>query len=156
MDRDEQFEVYLEADLRRRQITVEKSAEYTNESEDVLRNFKAIAERLGVHPLLVLAVYMNKHLDSVNTFIKRVHASPSAEFPDLVQAGEGIISRLDDARNYLDLAECLVIESMWQEHDKFLESCVEPAEPRFTNRGQGMCQGGCGNCGSAQEWPTTG
>lgn len=120
MNRKRQFELYAAADERRRGITLEKGAEYTGDSEDVLLNFKSIGARLGIPPLLVLAVYLNKHMDSFNTFVKRHHASEVwGDGPDLeymANEGEGIVSRMDDARNYLDLGEALICDSIDEKH----------------------------------------
>jgi hypothetical protein len=85
-------------------------AEYTD-GGDVLTNFKRNAERFGQNPFTVLGVYMGKHFDSIENFIKQLNNAESYE--DAVQlafSGEGIISRLDDAANYLDLLEALLYE----------------------------------------------
>lgn len=98
-----------EANLRRQKISEDKSAEYSR-GEDVLRNFKSVGNRLGLDPFVVAAVYLNKHIDSINTFIDKAADLDSDNLTALMHEGEGIISRLDDARNYLDLLECILLE----------------------------------------------
>ena len=51
-------------------ISESKGREYTRDNEDRLDNFKRHAETLGVDPLLIWAVYFNKHVDSVNVYIR--------------------------------------------------------------------------------------
>lgn len=84
-----------------------KGKEYTVGSDDRLANFKSIAKRLGLHPLEVWAVYMNKHIDSIMNFIKeeKVYSEP-------------IASRFLDARNYIDLGYALVVDSDLESYDE--------------------------------------
>ena len=72
------------------EISDSKSIEYTMSSEDKLANFKNIGERFEIEPMLVAGVYMNKHIDSVNNYIKTGKMS----------AGESLKSRLQDIINY--------------------------------------------------------
>ncbi len=76
-----------------------KRVEYTGASQDVLMNFKRIANRLGLSPLQVWSVYFNKHVDSVNTYIKGVD-----------EVSEPMESRFADMLNYLFLGMALIIE----------------------------------------------
>ena len=66
-------------------------------SEDVNANFKRVGELVGLSPKIILWVYLEKQLDAIRTYLKtgRVESEP-------------IISRLDDARNYLDILETLL------------------------------------------------
>ena len=50
-------------------ISNTKGQEYTNRSEDRLSNFKDAARRLGLTPIQVLKVYLDKHLCSIQTYI---------------------------------------------------------------------------------------
>jgi hypothetical protein len=107
------------ANQRRGAISDEKGPEYAGSAEgyreqdaDVLANFKRQDVRWG-HALGGLAsafVYFGKHLDSIETFGRELLAAPDRG-PELVMRGEGFISRLDDARNYLDLIECLLVDN---------------------------------------------
>jgi hypothetical protein len=111
-------QIFELANARRFGITEEKGPEYSGagsnysaDDADCLANFKNVAARIGSNPITVLGVYMLKHIDSVNTFIKELERVENLEQAlDLVYAGEGIVSRLDDARNYLDILESLLWE----------------------------------------------
>ena len=78
-----------------------KSIEYTQSSNDKLANFKNIGRRFNIDPLLVAGVYMNKHIDSVNNFIKTGEMS----------SGESLHSRLSDIINY-----CILMSAIYHEH----------------------------------------
>ena len=77
-----------------------KSIEYTQSSNDKLANFKNIGRRFNIDPLLVAGVYMNKHIDSVNNFIK------TGKMP----SGESLHSRLQDIINYSILMSAIYHE----------------------------------------------
>lgn len=112
---------------RRYGIADAKGAEYSGAGQtyketgaDTLANFKAVGERVGTTPEQALMVYLLKHIDSINTTVREA-GDPfySSVGQELIYAkGEGIISRLDDARNYLDLLECLLIDNGHIEHDR--------------------------------------
>lgn len=55
-----------------------------------LKNFYANGERLGIPPMKVLAVYLNKHLDAIETFLQNGQVE-----------SEPIETRIYDAINYL-------------------------------------------------------
>ncbi|RLC39729.1 MAG: hypothetical protein DRH51_06665 [Candidatus Coatesbacteria bacterium] len=71
-------------------ILFRKGHDYQCGSDDVLANFKRIAERLSLSPLEVWAVYFLKHIDAILTFVKKGEV-----------ASEDIEGRFNDARNYL-------------------------------------------------------
>lgn len=81
-------------------ITTEKRPAYTIGSEDVLKNFKRVADRLGLTPMQVWGVYFLKHVDSLTAYAKD---------KDIPQA-EAMIGRFADAMNYLDLGYALMKE----------------------------------------------
>jgi hypothetical protein len=94
-------------------------SEYTADEADVLANFKKVGERLGLDPLTVAGVYMTKHYDSIATWIREAEGKTLEEKYASVESGEGVISRLDDLRNYADLLECLITELiLWPEQEK--------------------------------------
>lgn len=109
---------------RRYGIADAKGAEYSGAGStyketgaDTLHNFKSVAERTGCTPEQTLMTYLLKHIDSINTAVKEAAAvakGPGADLNryrrEVYAKGEGIVSRLDDARNYLDLLECLLID----------------------------------------------
>ena len=105
---------------RRNKISNEKAAEYTrtgdhygDKSVDVLANFKRVGEQLGLNPITVAGVYTLKQCDSIVTFINKLEQMDGKSVDEvmaLVNEGEGIISRLDDLRNYADLVECILVD----------------------------------------------
>lgn len=127
MNRATKLAIVERANERRAGLSDQKGAEYTqlgedyqNDDVDCLANFKSVAERFGISPLMALGVYMGKHFDSIETFIAEIGKMESYEQALLKTVeGEGIISRLDDARNYLDLMEALLAE--YYLHPEMLE-----------------------------------
>lgn len=86
-----------------------KGREYTGGAEagnerDVLHNFKDVAAQSGTTPLQAWAVYFLKHVSSITTHI----ADPSREM------SESINGRIEDARTYLGLLQCLIAEQAEQ------------------------------------------
>lgn len=81
-------------------IESSKRPAYTIGSEDVLANFKRVAERTDQTPGQVLATYMLKHVDAVTSALCR---------PDLPQA-EAILGRFADLINYAKLGYALIEE----------------------------------------------
>lgn len=81
-------------------IETAKRPGYTIGSADVLANFKRVAERTGMTPLQVWAVYFLKHVDAITT---------GACKPELPQA-EALEGRFADAVNYLKLGWGLINE----------------------------------------------
>jgi len=71
-------------------ILFRKGQDYQCGSNDVLANFRRIAERLSLSPLEVWAVYFLKHIDAILTFVRQGTV-----------ASEDIKGRFNDARNYL-------------------------------------------------------
>lgn len=85
-------------------VSQNKRKEYTGNDKDVLKNFKRIANRLDITPLHVWSVYFNKHVDSVNTYIK-----------DEGEVSESMESRFSDLLNYLFLGYALIKEKEEEE-----------------------------------------
>ena len=79
-----------EIDLLRR-----KGGDYSP-GEDTLACFKRVAGAYGVEPILVAAIYLEKHLDAVRTYIREGRLNVES-------FGEHII----DARVYLNLIHAL-------------------------------------------------
>ena len=75
------------------ELSDKKRIEYTegNQDENVLWNFEKIAKKLGLSPMQVLSVYLNKHLSSLQNYFKdgKEHSS------------ERIEGRVSDIINYL-------------------------------------------------------
>ena len=85
------------------QLTAGKGEEYAR-SDDQLANFKRQAAEFGLQPEQVLAIYLNKHLDSIKTYIK--HKTPTSVYA----LSEPIEGRIDDAILYLCLLKAMVVE----------------------------------------------
>ena len=93
---------YLRDTLERLiELTRSKGREYAN-SDDQLANFKRLALRLGLTPAQVCTVYLTKHLDSIDSWVRN---------PDQ-DLSEPIEGRIDDAILYLILLKAIA-------HDEF-------------------------------------
>ena len=77
-----------------------KRGAYTVGSDDVLRNFKSVAESIGSTPEQVALTYFLKHVDSVITMIKR---------PE-IQDPEPPLARFAHIINYTKLLYALFVE----------------------------------------------
>lgn len=98
------FEVFVEKFLAQSaRLLVSKGAEYAG-SEDRLVNFKRGAMQVAATPLQVAQIYLSKHLDSIQTYIRETAAG---RYPQL---SEPIQGRFHDAVNYLLLMAALVEE----------------------------------------------
>lgn len=111
------------ANARRLDIADQKGAEYSREGDfytavdaDTLANFRAVGKRLGITELQTWAIYFLKQSDAIATFVNRIHNGKLSDGDLQMQIqkysdeGEGILSRLDDIRNYADILECLLYE----------------------------------------------
>jgi hypothetical protein len=88
---------------RLQQISATKGREYVRDSYDCLDNFKRIGAQLKLDPKVVLTVYLQKHLDSISTYVTRGGEGEYAE---------PIEGRIDDAILYLLLLKGLCQDSM--------------------------------------------
>jgi hypothetical protein len=64
---------------------------------DRLANFKRQATRWGVEPMRVLGIYMGKHMDAIESYIR-----------DNKEGPEGIMSNVGDLMNYCELLLAMV------------------------------------------------
>jgi hypothetical protein len=76
-----------------------KGHDYTGGDDDALANFKYVGLRTGLDPKQVWAVYFNKHIEAIFTYIKRGELK-----------SESVESRIQDAINYLLLLNGLIKE----------------------------------------------
>ena len=83
-----------------KQIEVSKRPGYTQGDEDVLRNFKHVAARMGITTEQAWGVYFLKHIDAVVSIMTR---------PDL-PVSEAPPGRFADAVNYLKLGYAILEE----------------------------------------------
>ena len=77
-----------------------KGPEYTQESSDVLNNFKATAKRIGISPLKVWSIFFDKQVQSIMSHVNN---------PNLDKA-ESLESRFADVINYCKLGHALFTE----------------------------------------------
>lgn len=77
-------------------MTATKGEEYSRD-DDQLANFKRQSAELDIDDTKILAIYLNKHLDAIKSFIKN-----GREF------SEPIEGRIDDAILYLILLKALI------------------------------------------------
>ncbi len=98
MTNEARIKIIDEAIKRRKAIMDTKGNDYAGDS-DVNMNFKRNAKLLGMRTQQIWAVYFMKHIDAIMTYVG-----------DGKIESEPIIGRLDDARNYLDILECLMRE----------------------------------------------
>lgn len=81
-------------------VETAKRPDYTIEHEDVLINFKRVADRAGITPEQALLTYALKHEDAIS----RIMRNPMASF------SEPPILRFADRLNYLSLGLALLVE----------------------------------------------
>lgn len=84
-------------------IMLAKGKSYAGTGLDSLANFKRNAERLGLTPYQIWAVYFNKHIDSINSAIQGNPQEP-------VDFSESLRGRILDVINYATILECLLQE----------------------------------------------
>jgi hypothetical protein len=94
------LDIVTRARTRQDKILSSKGLDYTRHEEDRLSNFKRSAAAIGLDPLQVWAIFVNKHLDAIMAFIKTGKAE-----------SEAIEGRFDDVINYMYLGEALLIEA---------------------------------------------
>ena len=100
MTNDERIAIIEAATKRRMDIMDTKGADYQGEEkEGVNGNFYRNARLLGVSPVLIWAVYFNKHIDALAKFVRTGRVE-----------SEGLRGRLDDIRNYIDILEAMLVE----------------------------------------------
>jgi hypothetical protein len=85
-------------DITCTEVLQTKGQDYSG--DDRLGNFRRLAERLGLTPLQIWAVYFTKHIDAIMTFARTGRV-----------ASEPIRGRFADARNYLDLGLAMIEEA---------------------------------------------
>jgi len=92
-------------------LSDKKRIEYCNgnQDNDVHTNFKVIGEKLGLDPMQVLSVYLNKHIESLSSFFKTGNT-----FSD-----ESIESRVMDIINYLLLAMSMKNDKDWGDEYRY-------------------------------------
>lgn len=109
MKSEQREQVIKKATERRFKLLIDKGVEYAHYDPacidaDINWNFKEVAKRLGSKragtPVYSCGVYLMKSMISIEKWFQDGKLS----------SGESILSRLDDARNYLDIMESLMEE----------------------------------------------
>ena len=95
-----------------------KGGEYAG-SEDRLANFKRGQARTGATTLQVLWIYLSKHIDAVETFVKDEAKGVTRE------RSEPIDGRLHDIINYCLLALALIHENAEAAHVEGLKGALK-------------------------------
>jgi dsRNA-specific ribonuclease len=90
-----------------------KGVEYSGK-EDKFANFKKEAAKLDVFPEMICHIYLCKHLDSIDNFIKRyIHGEKITEIEETLS--EPITGRFVDAINYLTILKGMIDETRNEE-----------------------------------------
>lgn len=93
-------ELFQQMHKEEEEILITKGREYTIGTPDRFHNFRTVASFMGITPQQALAVYLYKHMASVFSYIKSGRTYST----------ETILSRIEDARNYLALLAGLIAE----------------------------------------------
>lgn len=101
----------LQAELTK--VCVAKSVDYAGK-EDILLNFKTIAEALGMTKYQTWSVYAYKHWSAITNAIKHDPETPKVE-------SEPLEGRIVDLINYLRLLHCLLVEDKAKRQKKKLK-----------------------------------
>jgi hypothetical protein len=100
MTNEERIAIIEAATKRRMDIMDVKGVDYQGEEkEGVNGNFYRNGRVLGVSPVTIWAVYFNKHIDALMTYVRTGRLE-----------SEGLRGRLDDIRNYVDILEAMLVE----------------------------------------------
>lgn len=110
-------QVIKDTQARTTDLLLRKGQEYAS-NNDRLSNFKENAKKLGLTPIQVWAVYAFKHMDSIETYIRRTHQHAILQDRTIPEAmadidatlSEPIIGRFDDAINYMHLGIAILKE----------------------------------------------
>jgi len=92
-------QIVATARARQDQLLKVKGNDYTRHEEDRLSNFKRSGASIGLLPIQVWAIFINKHIDAVMAYVKTGRTE-----------SEAIQGRLDDIVNYCYLGEALIRE----------------------------------------------
>jgi len=82
-----------------------KGAEY-HENGNVFANIERVSHSLGVHPEVVIMTYLQKHYDSICTYVKNESTNAALTAMGHPSTGDAVLSepiegRIADAINYL-------------------------------------------------------
>jgi hypothetical protein len=95
-----------------------KGGEYAHDAER-FENFIRNGKRLDLHRLTIWAVYFNKHVDAINSFVAGVQSGKIRE------SSEPIQGRFEDALVYLLLGLGMVEESLKSNEPRTFDKTVQ-------------------------------
>ena len=87
------------------EVSKAKGKDYSRDNVDVLYNFKSVASRLGISSLQSHMIYMMKHQDAIENYVKSQGKSES----------EPIRQRIIDNINYLTFLYGLLIDEGFED-----------------------------------------
>lgn len=98
-----EFIASTKASQKRREAILQSKGHAYSGDDDAFKNFKRNAEATGLTKYQIWLVYFQKHMDAVTQAIKDNPKNP-------VDKSEGLEGRIDDAINYLELAQGMLME----------------------------------------------
>lgn len=120
MDRTEFNTLFDQTVERLRHLNATKGVEYSGH-EDVLSDFKEVAEQMGITPRQALMVYATKHWRAINSYVR--------EGKVLSEAIEG---RIDDLILYSVLLQALIAEEKGARPQRVDRAVPEPVSAHLT------------------------
>jgi len=102
MKRDKFLQLSEKMTTMRTKLLKEKGEAYSG-NDDAFENFKRNGERHGLSKYQIWSVYFGKHIDAITNAIKANPEQP-------VDNSEGLLGRIEDAQNYLDLLLGMLVE----------------------------------------------
>ena len=123
-----------------------KGAEY-HENGNVFANIERVSHSLGVHPEVVIMTYLQKHYDSICTYVKRESTNSvlkaAGQSVNEVALSEPIEGRIADAINYLlflnafinsnKIESAKVQTSVEIENEKWMDKIVNNINKSYKN-----------------------
>lgn len=110
MKKDEFNELFLDIMMKVKKTRDEGQKEYAHTEENVFANFERVASSLDISKEKALMVYLMKHMDGINAWIKG-HKSQR----------EDVRGRIKDAIVYLCLLWGMAIEDTTEDIDAFFD-----------------------------------
>ena len=110
MKKQEFNELFLDIMMEVKQTRDEGQKEYAHTEENVFANFERVADNLDISKEQALMVYLMKHMDGINAWIKG-HKSQR----------EDVTGRIKDAIVYLCLLWGMASEEVTEEIDAFFD-----------------------------------
>lgn len=97
-----------------------KRSDYTKDDNDVLINFKKVAEFEGTKPARIALTYLLKHIHNIAQAVE----TGKYEWEWTASDGEGLKQRIADARNYLLLLGACIDEENSEKTQRLLDKAL--------------------------------